>query len=203
MSEPAIVCPSCHSEHVVKNGRIHNGKQNYRCYDCRRQFVLNPQNDEATGEILAVVASGNDTADCEVISMLLEQIEGEIEQVSADGAYDTRTCHEVIRDRGAKAVIPPRKGAKIGVHGNPKAQRHQRDENLRQIRRRGRKRWKQDSQYHRRSIAETGMFRFKITFGDRLSSRLFDNQATEMFVKCAALNRMFNLCKPDSYAMTG
>jgi Transposase DDE domain len=26
--------------------------------------------DEATGEILAVVASGNDTADCEVISML-------------------------------------------------------------------------------------------------------------------------------------
>jgi transposase-like protein len=44
MSEPAIVCPSCHSEHVVKNGRIDNGKQNYRCYDCRRQFVLNPQN---------------------------------------------------------------------------------------------------------------------------------------------------------------
>jgi hypothetical protein len=137
--------------------------------------------DEATGEILAVVASGNDTADCEVISMLLEQIEDEIEQVSADGAYDTRTCHDVIRDRGAKAVIPPRKGAKIWVHGNTKAQRHQRDENLRQIRRRGRKRWKHDSRYHRRSIAETGMFRFKITFGDRLSSRHFDNQATEMF----------------------
>jgi hypothetical protein len=157
--------------------------------------------DEATGEILAVVASSNDTADCEVISMLLEQIEGEIEQVSADGAYDTRTCHDVIRDRGAKAVIPPRKGAKIWVHGNTKAQRHQRDENLRQIRRRGRKRWKQDSRYHRRSIAETGMFRFKITFGDRLSSRHFDNQATEMFVKCAALNKMMQLCKPDSYAV--
>jgi len=159
--------------------------------------------DEATGEILAVVASGNDTADCEVISMLLEQIEGEIEQVSADGAYDTRTCYEEIQQRGAKAVIPPRKGAKIWVHANTKAQRHQRDENLRQIRRKGRKRWKQDSHYHRRSISETGMFRFKTTFGDRLSSRLFDNQATEMFVKCAALNRMFNLCKPDSYAVTG
>jgi hypothetical protein len=157
--------------------------------------------DEATGEILAVVARGNDTADCEVISMLLEQIEDEIEQVSADGAYDTRTCHDVIRDRGAKAVIPLRKGAKIWVHGNTKAQRHQRDENLRQIRRRGRKRWKHDSRYHRRSIAETGMFRFKITFGDRLSSRHFDNQATEMFVKCAALNKMMQLCKPDSYAV--
>jgi Transposase DDE domain len=133
--------------------------------------------------------------------MLLEQIEDDIEQVSADGAYDTRTCHDVIRDRGAKAVIPPRKGAKIWVHGNTKTERHQRDENLRQIRRRGRKCWKQDSHYHRRSIAETGMFRFKTTFGDRLSSRHFDNQATEMFVKCAALNKMMQLCKPDSYAV--
>jgi IS5 family transposase len=159
--------------------------------------------DEATGEILAVVASGNDTADCEVLSMLLEQIEGDIEQVSADGAYDTRTCYEEIRQRGAKAVIPPRQGAKIWVHGNTKAERHPRDENLRQIRRTSRKRWKQDSHYHRRSISETGMFRFKTTFGERLSSRHFDNQATEMFVKCAALNRMINLCKPDSYPVTG
>jgi hypothetical protein len=109
----------------------------------------------------------------------------------------------VIRDRGAKAVILPRKGAKIWVHGNTKAERHQRDENLRQIRRRGHKRWKRDSRYHRRSIAETGMFRFKTTFGDRLSSCYFDNQATEMFIKCAALNRMINLCKSDSYAVNG
>jgi transposase len=135
------------------------------------------------------------------ISMLLERIEDDIEQVSADGADDTCTCHDVIRDRGAKAVIPPRKGAKIWVHGNTKAERHQRDENLRQIRRKGRKRWKQDSLYHRRSISETGMFRFKTTFGDRLSSRNFDNQAREMFVKCAALNKMMQLCKPDSYAV--
>jgi IS5 family transposase len=157
--------------------------------------------DEATGETLAVVASGNDTADCEVCSMLLEQIEGNLTQVSADGAYDTRRCYEAIQARGAKAVIPPRKGAKIWVHGNTKEQRHNRDENLRQIRRVGRKRWKQDSHYHRRSISENGIFRFKTTFGERLSSRNFDNQATEMFIKCAALNKMIQLCKPDSYAV--
>jgi IS5 family transposase len=45
--------------------------------------------DETTGEILGVVASDNGTADCEVLSMLLEQIEDDIEQVSADSAYDT------------------------------------------------------------------------------------------------------------------
>lgn len=36
------VCPRCSSDHVVKNGRIHTGKQNYRCRLCGRQFVLNP-----------------------------------------------------------------------------------------------------------------------------------------------------------------
>lgn len=35
------ICPRCSSEQTVKNGRIHNGKQNYRCRDCGRQFVLN------------------------------------------------------------------------------------------------------------------------------------------------------------------
>lgn len=36
------VCPSCESEWVVKNGRIHSGKQNHKCKTCSRQFVLNP-----------------------------------------------------------------------------------------------------------------------------------------------------------------
>lgn len=37
-------CPQCQSENVVKNGRIHNGKQRYLCYTCGRQFVENPRN---------------------------------------------------------------------------------------------------------------------------------------------------------------
>ena len=35
-------CPDCNSGHIVKNGHIHNGKQNYLCKDCGRQFVENP-----------------------------------------------------------------------------------------------------------------------------------------------------------------
>lgn len=33
------ICPSCQSQEVKRNGHIHNGKQNYRCKDCGRQFV--------------------------------------------------------------------------------------------------------------------------------------------------------------------
>jgi len=35
-------CPECTSEQLVKNGRIHTGKQNYRCRACGRQFVESP-----------------------------------------------------------------------------------------------------------------------------------------------------------------
>ncbi len=39
----------------------------------------------------------------------------------------------------------------------------------------------------------------KTIFGGKLSSRNFDNQAVELFIKCAALNRMIQIAKPDSY----
>jgi len=38
-----LPCPSCSSLRVVKNGLIHNGKQNHKCKDCGRQFVEDPQ----------------------------------------------------------------------------------------------------------------------------------------------------------------
>lgn len=69
--------------------------------------------DEATSEILAVEVGLNDKKDSQLLAPLLNTIEQDIEQVSADGAYDTRDCYEVIQRRNAKAAIPPRRGAKI------------------------------------------------------------------------------------------
>ncbi len=155
--------------------------------------------DEATGEIVAAVASEAGVCDDEALPDILEQVEGEIGQVSADGAYDKRRCYKAIAARRAKAVIPPRHDAKIWQHGNYAAVPLQRDENLRAIRQKGRRRWKKDSGYHRRSLAETAFFRFKTIFGPRLRSRAFPAQATELFIKAAVLNRMTHLGMPDSY----
>ena len=44
MNPRTLLCPHCSSEQIVRNGRIHNGKQNHRCKDCGRQFVRDPQN---------------------------------------------------------------------------------------------------------------------------------------------------------------
>ena len=43
MSDRTLHCPTCDSVNVVKNGKIHNGKQNHKCTDCGRQFVKDPQ----------------------------------------------------------------------------------------------------------------------------------------------------------------
>ena len=155
--------------------------------------------DQATLEVLGAVASTNDLSDAEALTDILPNIPGQIEQVSADGAYDQRKCYDVLSQHRAKAAIPPRKGAKIWQHANTRAERHVRDENLRRIRKVGRREWKRESNYHRRSLAETTVFRFKTIFGDRVQTRVVENQFKELLLKTAILNRMTHLGMPDSY----
>ena len=154
---------------------------------------------EATGEILAAVASTNNLSDDEAFADILDGVEEKIEQVSGDGAYDKRKCYDEIAARGAKATIPPRKDAVMWKDDPETGEVHSRNRVLARIDEVGRQQWKQESGYHRRSLAETTMFRFKTIFGGTLRRRLFDNQAVELFLKCAALNRMIQVGKPDSY----
>jgi hypothetical protein len=151
-----------------------------------------------TGEILATVCSTSYVSDKEVLPNLLEQVREKIGIVGGDGGYDYTDCYEEIAKREARALIPPRRRGRL----HPKDERlRQRDNNLREIRKKGRKKWKTESGYHRRSLVETQMMRVKTIFGSGLSSRRFHNQATEMEVRCAVLNRMTHLGMPDSYAI--
>lgn len=49
-----------------------------------------------------------------MLPALLAQIppDQDIDSVTADGAYDTRKCHDAVAERGADAVILPRKNTK-------------------------------------------------------------------------------------------
>jgi len=154
--------------------------------------------DEATGEILAAVVSTNNVSDDEAFSDLMDSIEGEIEAVSADGADDQRKCYDAIAERGAQAQIPPREDAQ---YWEAEGETHARNQTLNRIEAVGRAEWKRESGYHRRSLAETMMFRFKSIFGNTCSRRTFDNQAAELLLACAALNRMTHLGMPDSYVL--
>jgi len=157
--------------------------------------------DPHSGEIQAAALTTNSVSDSQMVASLLAQIEQPIERFAGDGSYDKRNVYDSLNQRAPEAVllIPPRKNARIWQHGNTKAERLRRDENLRAIRKSGRQTWKRDSSYHIRSLAETTMFRFKTIFGDRLSARLLETQVTQALIRCAALNRMTHLGMPDCY----
>jgi IS5 family transposase len=162
--------------------------------------------DEATHEILSVELTLCSVGDGPMRPALLNQTTESgvmIEQVSGDGSYDSWICHEAIAQCGAKATIPVRSGSRIRQHGNCAAPPLPRDQILRQERQRGKAAWKRESGYHRRSIAETAMYRQKQIFGDDLGARLLVSQRQEAFVRCVALNRMTQLGMPDAYPVTG
>jgi hypothetical protein len=157
--------------------------------------------DPASHEIQAAMMSDAGMDDGEMVAPLLDQVANEIQSVAGDGAYDKRKVYAVLAQKaaGAQVNIPPREDAKIWQHGNSAQPRLPRDENLRRIREVGRKHWKQETGYHRRSLAETAMFRIKTLFGDHLSNRCFDTQATQVGFRCRALNLMTHLGMPESY----
>ena len=118
---------------------------------------------------------------------LLDQIpaDQEIASVTADGAYDTRKCHDAIAERGAYAVIPPRKNAKPwkAITAGAVA----RNDALRASKYLGRALWRRWSGYHRGSRVETKMHCVKL-LGQRLMARDFDRQVAESQVRVAVLN---------------
>lgn len=156
--------------------------------------------DENSQELQAVVLTEAGVDDAEAGKQLLDETPGDIERVGGDGAYDKRKFYEASTQRGVGTIlVPPRRDAKIWQHGNSKKDPLPRDENLRRIRQVGRQRWKEASGYHRRSLAETAVFRFKVIFGNSLSTRTIERQITEVRIKAAALNRMTQLGMPESY----
>jgi hypothetical protein len=65
-------------------------------------------------EARMVEITGNNVGDAPMLPAHLNQIRPDQDNasVTADGAYDTRKCHEAIAVRNAHPVIPPRKNAK-------------------------------------------------------------------------------------------
>ncbi|MDP3980924.1 MAG: IS5 family transposase [Chlamydiota bacterium] len=149
-------------------------------------LAVNPED----GMIHAAEMTTNGVDDAAVVRPVLEKIKSKVKKFGGDGAYDKTKVYAILEKEKIKPIIPPRKNARISKHGNSKGRAKPRDNAIRYIRQHGRKKWKKAVHYHKRSIAETTMFRYKTILGDKLQSRIFENQCVEALLSCKILNHM-------------
>jgi len=156
-------------------------------------------------EIIMEILTDNGVADCEVYPELMKGMPQSVERTYGDRAYDTRQCYAANEKHGSIPIIPPKKNAILREDlGMVMAVRNK---HLREIRGFGgdevaRGIWKKLRGYHRRSLAETAMCRYKRLFGSDLKSRTLANQKAETRAKCMALNTMTRLGMPRSELST-
>jgi hypothetical protein len=132
---------------------------------------------------------------------LLNQIppDERIDSIYRDGAYDTKYCRQVISNRQAYAVIPPRKNAKPWK--DKQARSIERNELLKTVKRLGRVLCKKWSGYHRISLAENKMHCIKL-LGDKLRARSSYIQVNEIHAGVAVLNKFTELGRPHTQIVT-
>lgn len=157
--------------------------------------------------ILAANITESVRLDGNSLPILVNQIACPIRQITGDGAYDKKNCYQTAFDRKAKPVFPPQHDARVQKNKhkrNPALDL--RDEVIKFIgqgsdRKERLKEWKEASNYHRRSLIETMMYRMKTIFGDQIRSRSFKNQETDLLIRCFAMNKINSLGLPVSEAI--
>ena len=115
--------------------------------------------DSKTHEIICADLSLNNVTDSEAFPGLYPQTLQKIRAASADGAHDTRLCHDELRRKKNQRAYPSPKGA--GYWPGEYADRNRAVANQRMTG--SNARWKWTTDYNRRSIAETAMYRAKRT----------------------------------------
>jgi hypothetical protein len=154
--------------------------------------------DPSSFETISIQLTDHSTHDDQVMSPLLKN-QKNIGNVYGDGAYISTSCFDAIASAGGKPVIAIRTGTRL-VLKDPTPGQKLRNDLVKDIcRAGGREPWKKQSGYHRRSLVETHMYRFKTILGQRLSSRKFNNQVCEVKVKTLILNKMTALGMPVSH----
>jgi hypothetical protein len=169
-----------------------HGKSKRRTWR-KLHLAVNPD----THEIEAETLTENGCDDASQVDDLLDQATNKVGGFYGDGAYDKRKTYKTLEKRRIRAIIPPRRNAKIWRHGNAAGRPLSRDSAVREIRRHGRRQWKQRAGYHRRSLSETAMYRMKCCFGDHLKNRILPNQRTEVRIRSKILNKFSHLGLPQ------
>lgn len=124
------------------------------------------------------------------------QMDIDVEQVTADGAYDKNHVYESLTNkfRNIDVIIPPDSDSVFN-----KDNHYQRNRNYQEIKTFGRMAWQQVRKYGNRNKSEMAIQRYKKILGSRLHSVEFYRQKNEAMIRCGILNKMTALGMPESY----
>ncbi len=157
--------------------------------------------DVQTQEIVCAELTTNSEDDAAVAGKMLQGKTQKLKSFRGDGAYDDFAFRELL-SKDVQQIIPPPKDALVhpGTKKQPvKAYLQQRNEAVKYIQEHERKTWKIKEGYHRRSLNEVAMFRYKTTFTHQLKARRMEQQKTEVLLKCKILNTFRQQGMPLAY----
>lgn len=145
--------------------------------------------DANTQEIIQMEITEGTVADCKIGPKLIKNCPKSAKVYMGDGGYDTRKCRKAIKEKNAKALIPPRKNARR----DPKLK--ERNEAISErkglgIDEVGMSLWGKLTGYSQRALVETTFSRLKKIYGGELYSRKMGSQKVESHLKCLMMNKM-------------
>jgi len=127
-------------------------------------------------------------------------VEGPIDSVIADGAYDGASVYEAAairqHDPPPDIVIPPR--ASAVVNADDAGTSTVRDRHVQLIAEKGRMAWQKATAYGRRNLGETTISRYKHVIVPKLRARLSSGQQGEVAIAIQILNRRIRIARPIS-----
>jgi hypothetical protein len=156
--------------------------------------------DADSQEIVSMSLTDNSIDDANAAKAMLILYQFYLLSLRGDGAYDSFAFRETLGNEVLQIIPPPCNAVvKIGTEKTPVpdylVQRNCAIERIKEI---GSKDWKKEIGYHKRSLIETTMFRYKVIFGDKSNTRIQENQLTEAKIKCKVLNVFTNIGMPKS-----
>ena len=157
---------------------------------------------DAAGMIVARALTDSTVDDATIGAELIGVVDQDIARVTGDAAYDTVAFYAAARGRRgrrASVVVPPHRTARVSRR-RPRSSA--RDRTIRRVQALGRRRWKRASGYHRQARVENAFFRYKRIIGDGLRARSDRGRQAETCLACNVLNRMTELGRPESFAIS-
>lgn len=147
--------------------------------------------DIRTKEVLALEVTDEKVHDGKLLKKLVNHILDEynepnvvkIESVLADGAYDSNTNFQYLEDHKIKPGIKVRKNSIVSTKNNRLRNKEVMLQQSKDL-----LKWKRKRKYGHRWMAETAFSTIKRTFGEYVSTAIFQNMVKEMMIKVSLYN---------------